>query len=154
MLKEYEYKSAGLKPKSEGGDKEAMHRMIDGEVLYTRGRCKVFASKDQNGKIHFVYQLDDNNELSIVEIAGLWDCVDEWLIRVEKSERDWREHIGDGTFCYVGDTPEQLYSKRVKALVVGYIKHIKTPYITLAGVGWMFAEPMPEDEADKMIWRG
>lgn len=154
MTKEYEYKSAGLKPISEGGDKEAMHRMIDGEDFYRvyEGGYLRIGMKSVGGGYQFMVYYPSGGA---VPVEDSWNSVDQWLIRVEKPQRDWREHIGNGILCYVGDNQVDVDNKEFSLVVTVYNKHEKFSYKrNNCSVGWKLAVPMPEDEADKMIWRG
>ena len=132
------FKNAGLKS-TEEDIKQALKRMIDGEVFYYEDQpVRFHLDKLMSGAIHCfkmgVQRLDQ------YELCNL----DKWQIKV-----DWRENIGEGVWCWVGDLADTTIHPELIKQYVG--KGQEFPYIDSYGTWWRRAEPMTREEVEKYI---
>lgn len=131
------FKNAGFK-NTEEDIKQALKRMIDGEVFYLEGGSIRFQlDRLMSGDTHCfkmgVHRLDQ------YELCNL----DKWRVKV-----DWRENIGEGVWCWVRDLAGTLHPELIKRYEG---EDREYPYIDSYGTAWEFAEPMTREEVEKYI---
>ena len=132
-----------LKPAGIKTVREAIERLMNGEVFYDRtGQRKMFyndssisCSDDYVSPFKCLYLR--SGQASPIDI--LWGDVENWLI-----ETRWEDNIGVGVACWVSYTnknPDYTCPMRV---IVGYDKN-STKYIAVEGFYWSYAIPVGEE---------
>ena len=132
-----------LKPAGIKTVKEAVERLMNGEVFYDRiGQRKmfyddssIFCSDDYVSPFKRLYL--GSGQTSPINL--LWGDVKNWLI-----ETRWEDNIGVGVACWVSYTnknPDYTCPMRV---IVGYDKN-STQYTAVEGTHWSYAIPVGEE---------
>ena len=137
MIKKF--KNAGFK-NTEEDIKQALKRMIDGEVFYYEDQpVRFHLDRLMSGAIHCFNM--DIKRLDQYELYNL----DKWQVKV-----DWCENIGEGVWCWVADLPDnELHPELIKQYRG---EERPYPYIDSYGTVWRYAEPMTREEVGKYIW--
>lgn len=134
------FKNAGLKS-TEEDIKQALKRMIDGEVFYYEDQpVRFHLDRLMSGAIRCF-----STGIKVLDRYELRN-LDKWQVRV-----DWRENIGEGVWCWCW----WVYLDEIRPhpeLIKQYVgKGQEFPYIDSYGTGWKYAEPMAREEVEKYI---
>lgn len=132
-----------LKPAGIKTVREAIERLMNGEVFYDRtGQRKMFYDDSfiscSDGYVSPFKRLYlGNGQTSHINI--FWSDVENWLI-----ENRWEDNIGVGVMCWVSlyiKNPDYTCPMRV---IVGYDKN-SAQYTAIEGTHWLYAIPVGEE---------
>ena len=131
-----------LKPAGIKTVREAIERLMNGEVFYSTGGYDIIYDD--------VNTLCDTDQYSPFQIISgtdvcepvnyLWEQVADWKI-----EYKWENDIGDGVLCWVSDSNRIPCRHDYLRLVTAYDKSGEYPYRSRE-VGYRFATPLTLEE--------
>lgn len=125
------YKNANIKSK-----KEAIQRMMDGEVFYGEGGAKIYYEEASSGA-PFRCVVDGRNN----PLTGLFDLFDEWQTKTE-----WYENIPEqGVLCWVW--VESPAGRQLRVIV----RTDHDSFIAAGGGAWKNAEPVKLEEIEHLL---
>jgi len=135
-----------LKPAGIKTIREAIERLMNGEVFYSPEGCKIIYD-DANVRCN----IDSSNPFKVRRNARsepiniLWEKVFDW-----QTKYTWEDDIGDGVLCWVSDynrTPDKNDFLRV---IKEYDKSRDYPYRSKEK-GYRFATPLTLEEVKQYI---
>ena len=135
-----------LKPAGIKTIREAIERLMNGEVFYSPGGYEIIYDDvntlcDTDQRSPFKVIRDDGQS---EPINGLWEILN-WQI-----EHKWEDDIGDGVLCCVSDSNRTPDARDFLLIITGYDKEEDYPYRT-SYTGYKFATPLTLEEAKKYI---
>ena len=130
-----------LKPAGIKTIREAIERLMNGEVFYSLGGYEIIYDDvntlcDTNQRSPFKVIRDDGQS---EPINGLWEILN-WQI-----EHKWEDDIGDGVLCWVSDCNRIPCKHDYLRLITAYDKSRDYPY-RVKEVGYRFATPLTLEE--------
>ena len=135
-----------LKPAGIKTIREAIERLMNGEVFYSLGGYEIIYDDvntlcDTNQRSPFKVIRDDGQS---EPINGLWEILN-WQI-----ECKWENDIGDGVLCWVSDCNRIPCKYDYLSFITAYDKNSDYPYKSME-VGYRFATPLTLEEAKTYI---
>jgi len=136
-----------LKPAGIKTVREAIERLMDGEVFYSPEGWKIIyddvnveCDTGRSSPFKLIYDIGWSEPIN-----GLWEKVSDWQI-----ERKWEDDIGDGVLCWVSDnncTPDKSDFLRI---ITAYDKEREYPYES-EDEAYRFATTLTLEEVKKYI---
>ena len=135
-----------LKPAGIKTVREAIERLMNGEVFYSPGGYEIIyddVSVECSGDRYGPFKVRGNGRSEHVNY--LWEKVSDWRI-----EYKWEDDIGDGVLCCVSDSNRTPDARDFLLIITGYDREEDYPYRT-SYTGYKFATPLTLEEAKKYI---
>lgn len=136
-----------LKPAGIKTIREAIERLMDGEVFYSPEGWKIIYD-DKN----MLCDTDRCSPFKLIKdsgwsepINGLWERVSSWQVECE-----WEDDIGDGVLCWVSDCNRIPCKHDYLRFITVYDKNRDYPYRSKE-VGYRFATPLTLEEVKQYI---
>ena len=135
-----------LKPAGIKTVREAIERLMNGEVFYSPGGYEIIyddVSVECSGDRYGPFKVRGNGRSEHVNY--LWEKVSDWQI-----EHKWEDDIGDGVLCWVNDFNRTPGKNDYLRLITACEKSGDYPYRSME-MGYEFATPLTLEEAKKYI---
>ena len=136
-----------LKPAGIKTIREAIERLMNGEVFYSPRGCKIIyddvntsCGSDRYSPFKLI------NDIVVCEpVNYLWEQVSDWQI-----EYKWENDIGDGVLCWASDFNRTPGKHDYLRFITIYDKNSDYPYRSRE-VGYRFATPLTLEEAKEYV---
>ena len=135
-----------LKPAGIKTVREAIERLMNGEIFYSPGGCKIIyddVSVECGPDMYSPFKVRGNGRSEHVNY--LWEKVSDWQI-----ECKWENDIGDGVLCWVNDFNRTPGKHDYLRFITAYDKNSDYPYRSKE-VGYRFATPLTLEEVKQYI---
>ena len=130
-----------LKPAGIKTVREAIERLMNGEIFYSPGGCKIIyddVSVECGPDMYSPFKVRGNGRSEAVNY--LWEKVSDWQI-----EHKWEDDIGDGVLCWASDFNRTPGKNDYLRLIMVYDKSGDYPYRS-KGSAYAFATPLTLEE--------
>jgi len=126
--------------------KEVMEALLAGKVLLS-----------SNGNA--IYKLKDNKVLNkSATLGNAWtnsNLFPQYLVPSTEyiPPKEWYEQIPEeGVLCWVDDRKDSVLTST--AVIVAYLEITSYPFVSKSGSQWIYAKPLTQEEANKLIYKG
>ena len=136
-----------LKPAGVKTVREAIERLMDGEVFYSTEGCEIIYDDVNTScglRLYSPFKIISGTDMC-EPVNYLWEQVADWQI-----EHKWENDIGDGVLCWVSDYDRTPGKNDYLRLITAYEKSGDYPYRSME-MGYEFATPLTLEEAKKYI---
>ena len=131
-----------LKPAGIKTVREAIERLMNGEIFYSPGGCKIIyddVSVECGPNMYGPFKVRGNGRSEPVNY--LWEKVSDWQI----DEYTWENDIVDGVLCWISDSNRTPGKHDYLRFITAYDKNRDYPYRSRE-VGYRFATPLTLEE--------
>ena len=131
-----------LKPAGIKTVREAIERLMNGEVFYSTEDCEIIYDDVNTScglRLYSPFKIISGTDIC-EPVNYLWEQVADWKI-----EYKWENDIGDGVLCWVSDSNRIPCRHDYLRLVTAYDKSGEYPYRSRE-VGYRFATPLTLEE--------
>ena len=135
-----------LKPAGIKTVREAIERLMNGEIFYSPGGYEIIyddVSVKCGPDMYSPFKVRGNGRSEHVNY--LWEKVSDWQI-----EHKWEDDIGDGVLCWVNDFNRTPGKNDYLRLITAYDKNSDYPYKSKE-VGYRFVTPLTLEEVKQYI---
>jgi len=136
-----------LKPAGIKTVREAIERLMNGEVFYSLEGCKIIYDD-----VNTSCGLDRYSPFKLISdivvcepVNYLWEQVSDWKI-----EYKWEDGIGDGVLCWVSDSDHIPDESNFLKIITAYREGQEYPYES-EDDAYRFATPLTLEEGKKYI---
>ena len=132
-----------LKPSGIKTVREAIERLMNGEVFYSTGGYEIIYDDVNTScglRLYSPFKIISGTDIC-EPVNYLWEQVADWQI-----EYKWEDNIGDGVLCWVSDFNRIPCRHDFLRLITAYDKNSDYPYRSKE-VGYRFATPLTLEEA-------
>ena len=136
-----------LKPAGLKTIREAIERLMNGEVFYSTEGCEIIYDDVNTScglRLYSPFKIISGTDIC-EPVNYLWEQVADWQIKYE-----WENDIGDGVLCWVSDYDRIPDESNFLKIITAYRKGQEYPYES-EDDAYRFATPLTLEEAKEYI---